>query len=351
MHAGITASRPSPCVCAGVNSFKFFLAYKGALQVSDQEFLAGLKRCKELGALPMVRRIEGWRAGVLACWLAGLLVCWCASVLVCWCTGVLACWCAGVLACWCAGELSSLILLLSALDAILLCVRQLDNSLSGLVSRSNHRSKPPCRASCLLRPPGYHTARCTRRTATRWSGVSRGWCGWGSRGPRLTHCRARQRYLPAPHRSTSRCSMERTGMPLCPLHFILSSLISSHIVSSPVASSHLISSPFRVSIQVEGEATVRAIRLARLVGVPLYVVHVMSEDAANEVAAARRRGEGAGCLAAWRGSTTDLLPLSMAWQHNRLAASHGSNSANSPHLNSFPPPPPPLLSSPQLEAP
>ncbi len=36
---------------------------------------------------------------------------------------------------------------------------------------------------------------------------------------------------------------------------------------------------------VEGEATGRAIRLARLVGVPLYVVHVMSEDALREVRA------------------------------------------------------------------
>lgn len=35
--------------------------------------------------------------------------------------------------------------------------------------------------------------------------------------------------------------------------------------------------------QVEGEATGRAIKLAKLVGVPLYVVHVMSEDALEEV--------------------------------------------------------------------
>ncbi len=34
---------------------------------------------------------------------------------------------------------------------------------------------------------------------------------------------------------------------------------------------------------LEGEATGRAIRLARVVGVPLYVVHVMSIDAMEEV--------------------------------------------------------------------
>lgn len=43
----------------GVNSFKFFMAYKGTLQVSDEELIGGFERCKELGALPMVRL--GWQ--------------------------------------------------------------------------------------------------------------------------------------------------------------------------------------------------------------------------------------------------------------------------------------------------
>ena len=41
-------------VARGVNSFKFFFGYKGALAVSDELFLKGLLRCKQLGALPMV---------------------------------------------------------------------------------------------------------------------------------------------------------------------------------------------------------------------------------------------------------------------------------------------------------
>lgn len=41
----------------------------------------------------------------------------------------------------------------------------------------------------------------------------------------------------------------------------------------------------------QGEATGRAIRLARFVNTPLYVVHVMSKDAADEVAAARALGQ------------------------------------------------------------
>ena len=38
----------------GINSFKFFLAYKGAMAVTDEQLLNGLRRAKERGALPMV---------------------------------------------------------------------------------------------------------------------------------------------------------------------------------------------------------------------------------------------------------------------------------------------------------
>jgi len=49
---------------AGVNSFKFFLAYKGALAVTDAQLLKGLARCKELGALPLARPPNRLRAAV-----------------------------------------------------------------------------------------------------------------------------------------------------------------------------------------------------------------------------------------------------------------------------------------------
>ncbi|KAK4590937.1 hypothetical protein RGQ29_021222 [Quercus rubra] len=42
---------------------------------------------------------------------------------------------------------------------------------------------------------------------------------------------------------------------------------------------------------LEGEATARAIRLAGFVNTPLYVVHVMSIDAMEEIATARRKGQ------------------------------------------------------------
>jgi dihydropyrimidinase len=43
-------------------------------------------------------------------------------------------------------------------------------------------------------------------------------------------------------------------------------------------------------MQLEGEATSRAIRLAKFVNTPLYVVHVMSIDAMEEIAKAKREG-------------------------------------------------------------
>jgi len=41
---------------------------------------------------------------------------------------------------------------------------------------------------------------------------------------------------------------------------------------------------------LEGEATARAIHLADFVNTPLYVVHVMSIDAMEEIAKARKSG-------------------------------------------------------------
>ncbi|CAN0905276.1 PYD2 [Linum grandiflorum] len=43
----------------GINSFKFFMAYKGSLMINDELLLDGLKRCKSLGALAMVHAENG----------------------------------------------------------------------------------------------------------------------------------------------------------------------------------------------------------------------------------------------------------------------------------------------------
>ncbi len=43
----------------GINTFKHFLAYKGALMVNDDELFASFQRCAELGALPLVHAENG----------------------------------------------------------------------------------------------------------------------------------------------------------------------------------------------------------------------------------------------------------------------------------------------------
>lgn len=43
----------------GINTFKHFLAYKGALMVNDDELFASFKRCAELGAIPLVHAENG----------------------------------------------------------------------------------------------------------------------------------------------------------------------------------------------------------------------------------------------------------------------------------------------------
>ncbi len=43
----------------GINTFKHFMAYKGALMVEDDEMFASFTRCAELGALPLVHAENG----------------------------------------------------------------------------------------------------------------------------------------------------------------------------------------------------------------------------------------------------------------------------------------------------
>ena len=43
----------------GINTFKHFMAYKGALMVNDDEMFASFQRCAELGAMPLVHAENG----------------------------------------------------------------------------------------------------------------------------------------------------------------------------------------------------------------------------------------------------------------------------------------------------
>lgn len=47
------------CLDRGVNSFKHFMAYKGALMVDDEVLFQSFSRCRELGALPLVHAENG----------------------------------------------------------------------------------------------------------------------------------------------------------------------------------------------------------------------------------------------------------------------------------------------------
>lgn len=46
-------------VDSGINTFKHFMAYKGALMVNDEEMYSSFKRCSALGAMPLVHAENG----------------------------------------------------------------------------------------------------------------------------------------------------------------------------------------------------------------------------------------------------------------------------------------------------
>lgn len=47
------------CNERGVNSFKAFLAYKGAIMLESDELYQMMRRCKQLGALALVHAEDG----------------------------------------------------------------------------------------------------------------------------------------------------------------------------------------------------------------------------------------------------------------------------------------------------
>jgi dihydropyrimidinase len=64
-HVAITwwsdrvAQQMAACVDRGVNSFKHFMAYKGALMIDDEIMFHSFARCRELGAMPLVHAENG----------------------------------------------------------------------------------------------------------------------------------------------------------------------------------------------------------------------------------------------------------------------------------------------------
>ena len=166
----------------------------GALMVSDEQLLLGLRKCKELGAIAQVP------CPALLCF--ALL-----QSLACWCTQL-------------AGS------------------PQQQHGVKRIRSSFIYRAQIPCgRSGSLEQPPDQRLALCTHRLqvhAENGDAVADG----------------QQRVFDS----------GITGP-------------EGHALSRPAA--------------LEGEATGRAIRLAEFVGTPLYVVHVMSTDAMEEIARAR----------------------------------------------------------------
>lgn len=64
-HVAITwwservAQQMAECVDRGVNSFKHFMAYKGAIMIDDEIMFQSFSRCRELGCLPLVHAENG----------------------------------------------------------------------------------------------------------------------------------------------------------------------------------------------------------------------------------------------------------------------------------------------------
>ncbi len=64
-HVAITwwsdrvAQQMAECVDRGVNSFKHFMAYKGAIMIDDEIMFQSFTRCRELGCLPLVHAENG----------------------------------------------------------------------------------------------------------------------------------------------------------------------------------------------------------------------------------------------------------------------------------------------------
>jgi dihydropyrimidinase len=54
-----TPQQMAECVDRGVNSFKHFMAYKGALMIDDEIMFQSFTRCRELGVLPLVHAENG----------------------------------------------------------------------------------------------------------------------------------------------------------------------------------------------------------------------------------------------------------------------------------------------------
>ncbi|XP_050281797.1 dihydropyrimidinase-like [Quercus robur] len=192
----------------GINSFKFFLAYKGALMINDELLLEGFKKCKSLGALAMVHAENGDAVY--------------------------------------EGQ-KRMSYVRSSFVGTLHCFTNYINALGGQ----------------LIINYEYFLVKEVIKFRHGWdrvATVSQASLDHGKNEKNL--------FLP-------------DSMDTDTLGFSLLSLEKFSLYDLTII----------IPVQLEAEATARAIRLAGFVNTPLYVVHVMSIDAMEEIATARRKGQ------------------------------------------------------------
>ena len=106
-------------------------------------------------------------------------------------------------------------------------------------------------------------------------------------------------------------------------------ILSSAFLDYSVHDEHPRCQIFSSFLQLEGEATSREIRLAKFVNTTLYVVHVMSTDAMEEIAKAKREGMVPGHLVQTSSSSmqikTELFYEHLLSEHWLVSALYKKN--------------------------
>lgn len=239
--------------------------------VTDDELLQGMLKCKQLGALPQVRMEVG--VGGVGGGVHGVC-CFCctAPVLSRWPGFALACLSAAWLYCHeCRRSRDALVILICPVETNPQeCNNQLNSTQLNNLMQVHAEN-------------GDAVALWQQRVFEAGT-TGGGWCvppGLPLACPALL-C-SLERVLPVPTSALPHASFSAAAavhMHGRPSLLCLTAAICTHGARSPAGpEGHALSRP----AVLEGEATGRAIRLAKLANVPLYVVHVMSIDAMEQV--------------------------------------------------------------------